>query len=115
MNTGVNTGNPETSTSSKPNGAAVESATTAQEPGKRRRRSGSTAGASEGHGRFFLVRKDAGPGNTPALGQELPSEGDAIVEAFRTGATYLRVEEFKPVADFSGGTPALKKEPVTRK
>jgi hypothetical protein len=38
-----------------------------------------------------------------------------MVEAFRTGGTYYRIEEFKPVADFASGMPALKKEPVLKK
>ena len=64
--------------------------------------------------RFFLPKSGAG-GHAPELGRELPNEGEARVEALKLGVTYYSVQEWRPVADFAGKNPELKREAVPRK
>src|SRR5215475_12876049 len=64
--------------------------------------------------RFFLG-KSATNGNSLELGREFASEGEARVEALRLGVTYYGVREWRPVADFAGKNPELKREAVIRK
>ena len=64
--------------------------------------------------RFFLPKTGTN-GNSFELGRELASEGEARVEALKLGVTYYAVQEWRPVADFAGKNPELKREAVTRK
>jgi hypothetical protein len=64
--------------------------------------------------RFFLPKSGAS-GHAPELGREFPSEGEARVEALKLGVTYYSLQEWRPVADFAGKNPELKREAVTRK
>jgi hypothetical protein len=63
--------------------------------------------------RFFLP-KTGTIGNSFELGREVASEGEARVEALKLGVTYYALQEWRPVADFAGKNPELKREPVTR-
>jgi hypothetical protein len=45
----------------------------------------------------------------------MANEGEARVEALKLGVTYYSVQEWRPVADFGGRNPELKREAVTRK
>ncbi len=64
--------------------------------------------------RFFLPKTGAN-GHAPELGRELPNEGEARVEALKLGLSYYSVQEWRPVADFAGRNPELKREAVPRK
>ena len=64
--------------------------------------------------RFFLPKSGAN-GTSLELGREFPSEGEARVEALKLGVTYYGVQEWRPVTDFAGKNPELKREPVSRK
>ena len=64
--------------------------------------------------RFFLPKSGTN-GHAPELGRELPNEGEARVEALKLGVTYYSVQEWRPVADFAGKNPELKREAVPRK
>jgi len=64
--------------------------------------------------RFFLSKPETN-GSGFELGRECSSEGEARVEALKAGATYYSVQEWRPVADFAGRNPELKREAVTRK
>lgn len=66
---------------------------------------------NNGDVRYFLA-KPATTGGAPALDREVASEGEALVEALRLGVTYYAVQEFRPVPDFAGRRPQLKKEAV---
>jgi hypothetical protein len=81
--------------------------------GSRRARSAGDEEAVSG-ARFFLP-KSGGGGHAPELGRELPTEGEARVEALKLGVTYYSVQEWRPVADFAGKNPELKREAVPRK
>jgi len=64
--------------------------------------------------RFFLPQAGTN-GNSFELGREVASEGEARVEALKLGVTYYSVWESRPVADFAGKNPELKREVVTTK
>src|SRR5215471_3896162 len=59
--------------------------------------------------RFFLSKSGTN-GNALELGREFASEGEARVEALKLGLTYYSVQEWRPVADFAGRNPELKRE-----
>jgi hypothetical protein len=75
----------------------------------RRRRNG-----SDGNLRYFLVK----PGSSsakPELGQEMASEGEALIEAFRTGQPFYTVTVWKAVPEVNGGNPVIVKQAVAQK
>lgn len=62
--------------------------------------------------RFFLAEAN-GTGTMPTLGREMPSEAEAIVEAFRTGVNFFAISEFRTRAETSASRyPVIKKEAV---
>jgi hypothetical protein len=63
--------------------------------------------------RFFLAKSETNS-NSLELGREFRSEGEARVEALKLGLTYYSVQEWRPVADFAGKNPELKREAVAR-
>jgi hypothetical protein len=63
--------------------------------------------------RFFLPKSGTG-GHAVELGREFPTEGEARVEALKLGVTYYSLQEWRPVADFAGKNPELKREAVTK-
>lgn len=86
-----------------------------EKPSSRGRRSRpESSEENKQHARYFLG-KAGNDGGTPALDREVESEGEALVEALRLGATYYAIEEFRVVPDFSGRRPQLKKESVQSK
>jgi hypothetical protein len=78
-------------------------------------RSRSAADEESGLGTRFFLPKPGTNGKALELGRELSSEGEARVEALKLGVTYYSVQEWRPVADFAGKNPELKREAVTRK
>ena len=64
--------------------------------------------------RYFLAEANRNNGS-PALGRELASEGETLVEALRLGVTFYEVQEFRVVPDFAGRKPQLNREAVTGK
>lgn len=62
--------------------------------------------------RFFLAEAN-GTGAMPTLGREMPSEAEAIVEAFRAGVNFFAISEFRTRAETSASRyPVIKKEAV---
>jgi len=62
--------------------------------------------------RFFLGGANGNEG-TPALGHEVVSESEAIIEAFKAGVNFFKISEFRSRAEVSSsGDPILKKEAV---
>ena len=45
----------------------------------------------------------------------MASEGEALVEALRSGVTYYAIQEFRVIPDFAGRRPQLQKEAVPGK
>lgn len=87
-----------------------------QRPAGKGNRRASSAGEQEimSEARFFLPKSGVN-GHAPELGREFSNEGEARVEALKLGVTYYSLQEWRPVADFAGKNPELKREPVTRK
>ena len=65
--------------------------------------------------RFFLSKPVTSDDSALELGREFSTEGEVRVEALKTGLTYYSVQEWRPVADFAGRNPQLKRESVARK
>lgn len=64
--------------------------------------------------RFFLLK----PGSTadkPELGREMPNEGAALVEAFRTGQVFVTVVAWKAAPEMDGDyAPKIVKEALPK-
>jgi hypothetical protein len=78
-----------------------------QEPiTRRRRRNGDISEA-----RFFLP-KQGSTLRTPELGQEMTTEGEALVQALKRDQHFYVVTVWKAVAEQNGGSPVIIKQPV---
>ena len=62
--------------------------------------------------RYFLVKSSGA--NQMELGEETPTENDAMVTSFRSGGTFAVVTEWKTAVDVTDGQPVIKKEAVRR-
>jgi len=77
---------------------------------RRKRRSGDDAGV-----RYFLPKPGSSPA-TPELGQEAASEGEALIQAFRSGQTFYTLTAWKAVPEVNGGgSPVIVKQAVAPK
>jgi hypothetical protein len=93
-----------TEATERPAAAKADSATT-----PRRRRNGNDADL-----RYFLVKPGSSPA-TPELGQEMATEGEALIEAFKTGQPFYTVTAWKAVPEVNGGgNPVIVKQAVAR-
>ena len=93
----------ETRTASGNNGQGPA----AKEPSIRRRKKNT----EEVGARFFLPK----PGSSlraPELGQEMNSEGDALIEALKSGQVFYALTVFRAVAQQNGGYPVITKQSV---
>lgn len=63
--------------------------------------------------RFFLSKPGA-TGPSPALDREFATEAEAMAEAFKAGASYYTVTEYRAIVDCSGKQPQFKKEVIKR-
>jgi hypothetical protein len=100
---------------------AVPAARTARTDGsaentvaRTRRPRASSDEENNGNARYFLAKAN-GNGDSLAFDREMPSEGEALVEALRLGVTYYEIQEYRVVPDFSGRKPLLGKEAVKGK
>jgi hypothetical protein len=102
-----------TMTASPPDNRTIQASDRPAAKGARRAR---PTGDEEMHlgSRFFLPKSGTG-GHAVELGREVPTEGEARVEALKLGVTYYSLQEWRPVADFGGKNPELKREAVARK
>jgi hypothetical protein len=73
---------------------------------RRRKKHGEGMGA-----RFFLPKPDSSP-KSPELGQEMSSEGDALIAALKSGQVFFAVTVFRAVAQQNGGYPVITKQLV---
>ena len=85
-----------------------------EKPATRKRRTRTNSGEDYGCARYFLAKAN-GDGSAPALGREVATEGEALVEALRAGVTYYTVQEFRVIPDLAGKRPQLKKEAIHSK
>jgi len=88
----------------RPAAAKADSAAT-----PKRRRNGADADL-----RYFLVKPGSSPAR-PELGQEMTSEGEALIEAFRTGQPFYTLKAWKAVPEVNGGNPVIVKQAVAQK
>ena len=75
----------------------------------RRRRNGNDANL-----RYFLMKPGSSPAK-PELGQEMASEGEALIEAFRSGQPFYTVTAWKAVPEVNGGSPVIVKQAIVQK
>ena len=77
---------------------------------RRKRRNGDDAGV-----RYFLPKPGSTPA-TPELGQEVASEGEALIQAFRSGQPFYTLTAWKAVPEVNGGgSPMIVKQAVAPK
>jgi hypothetical protein len=84
-------------------------AKTASAATSRRRRNGNDADP-----RYFLMKPGSSP-TKPELGQEMASEGEALIEAFRAGQPFYTLTAWKAVPEVNGGSPVIVKQAVAQK
>jgi len=65
------------------------------------------------HIRYFLPKPGSSP-SRPELGTELKNEGEALVEAFKTGQNFFTVVAWKAVPEMNGDRPEIVKQVVPR-
>jgi hypothetical protein len=63
--------------------------------------------------RYFLPKTGSSAGE-PELGREVPSEADALLEAFRTDQPFYTLVVWKAVSDTEDGIPKIVKEAIKR-
>jgi len=92
-------------------GAGELSARPSAEAGNARRRRTRVENA---HVRYFLPK----PGTSvdkPELGQEMASEGEALIQAFKSGQLFYTLDVWKAVPEVNGsGSPMIVKQAVVR-
>ena len=89
---------------------SVEPGSSARRGKRRRNTRGSESPPSVN--RFFLTRDSSN--GIPELGQEVEDENTAMVEALKTGRTYLMLSEWRSTVDnTTKGRPVVTKEAVS--
>lgn len=63
--------------------------------------------------RYFLP-KSASSSEKPELGQEMTNEGEALVEAFKSGQVFYTVVAWKAVTEINGNEPKIVKQALPR-
>jgi hypothetical protein len=63
--------------------------------------------------RYFLPKSGASS-ERPELGQEMASEGEALVQAFKSGQVFYTVVAWKAVPEINGNEPKIVKQALTR-
>ena len=77
---------------------------------RRRHRNGSDPNL-----RYFLPKSGSSPAK-PELGQEMASEGEALIEAFKTGQQFFTLTAWKAAPEVNGGgSPVIVKQAVVQK
>ena len=84
---------------------------TAGSSGTRRRRQ---SGAPVENLRYFQMKPGSSPAR-PELGEEMASEGEALIEAFRSGQPFYTVTVWNAVPEVNGGNPVIVKQAVAAK
>jgi len=101
----------------RPAGTATQPAGTATQPSapndgastRRKRRNGNETSL-----RYFLPKAGCSTG-TPELGEEVASEGEALIQAFKTGQPFYTLAAWKAVPEVNGGgSPVIVKQAAAR-
>jgi len=77
-------------------------------PARRKKR-----GNEDGNLRYFLPRTGSSPAK-PELGQEMASEGEALIEAFKSGHPFYTLTAWKAVPEVNGGNPVIVRQAIAR-
>jgi hypothetical protein len=80
-----------------------------EEGTRRKRRSGHEIAV-----RYFLPKSGSSVSN-PDLGQELASEGEALIQAFKSGQPFYSVAVWKAVPEVENGRPLIVKQAAAAK
>jgi len=71
-------------------------------------------GQENGAPRFFLPKAGSSPAK-PELGQEMASESEALIEAFKSGQPFYTLTAWKAVPEVNGGSsPVIVKQALAR-
>jgi hypothetical protein len=89
-----------------PNGNTGQGSAAKDVSSRRRKKSSEVVGA-----RFFLPKTGSAL-SVPELGQEMKSEGDALIEALKSGQPFYTLTVFRAVAEQNGGYPVITKQPI---
>lgn len=65
------------------------------------------------HVRYFLP-KPGGSSDEPELGQEMTNEGEALVQAFKSGQVFYTLVAWKALPEINGSEPKIVKQALTR-
>ena len=65
-------------------------------------------------GRYFLPKTGSSV-ERPELGQEVASEGEALVAAFKSGQVFYTLVAWSPLPEMSGGEAKIVKQPYSPK
>jgi len=63
--------------------------------------------------RYFLP-KPGSSSEKPELGQEMTNEGEALVEAFKSGQVFYTVVAWKAAPEINGNEPKIVKQALSR-
>ena len=63
--------------------------------------------------RYFLPKTGSSEAR-PELGREMTNEGEALVEAFKSGQVMYTLVAWKAVPEMNGGAPVIVKQAVAR-
>jgi hypothetical protein len=70
--------------------------------------------ADDGNVRYFLPKAGSSPAK-PELGQEVTSEGEALIEAFKNSQPFYTLTAWKAVPEVNGGgSPVIVRQAVAR-
>jgi hypothetical protein len=90
---------------------APPSAVAGADSAKTRRKKRNT---DEGNVRYFLPKAGSSPAK-PELGPEVASEGEALIEAFKSGQSFYTLTAWKAVPEVNGGgSPVIVRQAVAR-
>jgi hypothetical protein len=89
-----------------PNGNSGQGSAAKEASSRRRKKNSDVEGA-----RFFLPKLGSSL-KVPELGQEMDGEGDALVEALKSGQVFYALTVFRAVAQQNGGYPVITKQAV---
>ncbi len=63
--------------------------------------------------RYFLPQS-GNSGDKPELGQEMTNEGEALVQAFKSGQVFYTLVAWKAVPELTGNEPKIVKQALSR-
>jgi hypothetical protein len=90
------------------NGAVDNSVAASDKTGRRRRWEMTSENV-----RYFLPKSGISPAN-PELGPEMPTEGEALVEAFKSGQVFYTLVTWRAVPEMNGSEPRIVKQALPR-